>query len=506
MIINQIVAGGGLDTTDATALASDIILGKTAYVATGKVTGAYVEASVDEYTKLLLHCDGEDGSTSIVDETGKVCTAVGTARLSNAQKVYGRTGLLLNGATDYVFVEPNTDFDLSDEDFTIDLWVYPTSNSSSAFILSQALDPDNRLVCFQQSSAYSQFIVELEGANIAWYYTSTVPQLNVWTHLAYVRNGSDFYIFFNGKAVSLTVGVPIGDAAIPNYSTPLTIGARVYPDGAMDLPFKGYMDEIRISKGIARWTSDFVPGAPYTGLYTQSATAHAAHIVKDYSAYARGEKIIGTLDLDNPLRDAIAIFPLDGSIDNSLANGNALEVNGSAPSYVIGKNGQAFSAIAGTQLRATAALLDALANDFTIAYWFKMDSIGPSPNPGWRRLVGATLNASYKPMPEIYGTSSAVTTNKLLVGTTIGAATYGDNAWHLGFTCREKGLVSLYVDNSAELLVYQDASVNYAPTGIQFSHGTYYLSGAIDQIVFWDRVLSSKERSQLWNNGNGLFS
>jgi hypothetical protein len=73
----------------------------------------------------------------------------------------------------------------------------------------------------------------------------------VWNHVAIVRNGSTWTVSINGTSVgtatySGTVNIPIG---------PLEIGWA----GTTDSYFTGYIDDLRITKGIARYTANFTP-------------------------------------------------------------------------------------------------------------------------------------------------------------------------------------------------------------------------------------------------------
>jgi hypothetical protein len=94
--------------------------------------------------------------------------------------------------------------------------------------------------------------------------TSATPLIpnSTWTHIAYVSTG---YVFLNGVALSVTKGGTMG--AIVNTTDLLNIGRHGW-DATGYQYLNGYLDEIRISKGIARWKANFTP--PLRPYFSQS--------------------------------------------------------------------------------------------------------------------------------------------------------------------------------------------------------------------------------------------
>ena len=80
---------------------------------------------------------------------------------------------------------------------------------------------------------------------------STSLSPSTWYHVAIVRLGTTSKIYLNGN-----VDVTWTDSNNYQTANPVWIGAQGNDSSTM---FKGYMDEIRISKGIARWTANFTP-------------------------------------------------------------------------------------------------------------------------------------------------------------------------------------------------------------------------------------------------------
>lgn len=84
-----------------------------------------------------------------------------------------------------------------------------------------------------------------------------VVNLNQWNHIAVTKNGSSSYFFVNGILQGTDSS---SSGSISGQSAPLEIGRMQGYGGYTNI----YFDELRISKGIARWTSDFtVPTNPY---------------------------------------------------------------------------------------------------------------------------------------------------------------------------------------------------------------------------------------------------
>ena len=91
-------------------------------------------AGLDSNTKLLLHCNGSDESTTFTDssDSGHTVTAGGDAQVDTAQKKFGTGSVLFDGTSDYLSVANSSEFDLDDtESWTIDYWVRLNASPSS---------------------------------------------------------------------------------------------------------------------------------------------------------------------------------------------------------------------------------------------------------------------------------------------------------------------------------------------------------------------------------------
>jgi len=223
----------------------------------------------DSYTKSLLHFNGDDASTTFTDESGKTWTAGGNAQLDTAQKKFGTASGLLDGTGDYIDTPDTADHEPAAGDFTVDHWIRFNSIAStqSQWARRTAENADGSgnqkdfFGIFWNTDNTLHFDSIVNDTEKGRYYCSWTPSTGVWYHLAFVRNGSNFYIFIDGVSQTLTTTVAISTNDL-TFAGPyqaqdkLTIGRYGNYDGFY---FNGWIDEFRFSKGIARWTSNFTP-------------------------------------------------------------------------------------------------------------------------------------------------------------------------------------------------------------------------------------------------------
>jgi hypothetical protein len=195
------------------------------------------------------------GFERITDRTGKIVYPQGDAKLSTTIQKFGTASLALDGNGDYVSIPTQPDFAYGTDNFTIEMWVYRTVSGITQVLLDQrTASPTNYApVIFINASNTLQYN---DGAASVITGATTVP-LNAWSHVALSRSGTSTRLFLNG----VQQGITYTDTR--NYiQTPITIGARF--NNIQN--FNGYIDELRITKGLARYTSNFpVPAAPFTG-------------------------------------------------------------------------------------------------------------------------------------------------------------------------------------------------------------------------------------------------
>ncbi|MDF2565084.1 MAG: hypothetical protein K0Q53_1479 [Massilibacillus sp.] len=221
---------------------------------------------VDKYTVSLLHFD--DG---IKDETRKVWAGVGSPVVSSAQSKFGGESLYLDGAS-YLTTGASEDFNFGSGDFTIDWWEYRTANTNYSSVLT--LDnPGNVLMAgYNASGAVHCYAYTSKMTTILNQFSLGSLDLNTWNHFVLVRHGNTFYGFKNGKLVSTSVNTLSLEESIN-----ITIGKYQTKEGGLYY-FQGYIDELRVSKGIARWIGDFNPEL------TLTATAGDSKVTLSWTA------------------------------------------------------------------------------------------------------------------------------------------------------------------------------------------------------------------------------
>ena len=223
---------------------------------------------------LLAHFNGADGTSSFTDNSNlaHAMYSIGGAMLSTTQSRFGGTSLKLD-TTNYASISSNSNFNFLSGVYTVEAWVCPDGSSlvgrnpgivmrgmystnggnwSGLSFGMRAIQSAVRFYFYGTTNANEQFIDSATG----------VLTTGTWTHLAMVRNGTTGYAFVNGNLIGTITGLNTLTAS----TQPVMIGnfdydANLTSNNPLNTHFGGYIDEVRITSGVARYTSNFVPNA-----------------------------------------------------------------------------------------------------------------------------------------------------------------------------------------------------------------------------------------------------
>lgn len=203
---------------------------------------------------LLVDFDGADAATSAIDasNSGHILTFEAQAQLDTAQKKFGTASLLLDGSLDSVHASDSDDWNFGSGEFTIEAWGRLSSlgGGASMFISQWLPTGSQKAWLLYYASGTLHFVYTTNGAtdiaiSIAW-----SPSINTWYAVAVDRDSSGtLRIYVDG--VMLTSG-EMGSSVIHNSTTDVVIGDQM-PSGG---DFPGWIDEVRVTKGVARYASD----------------------------------------------------------------------------------------------------------------------------------------------------------------------------------------------------------------------------------------------------------
>jgi hypothetical protein len=210
-------------------------------------------------TSLLLNFT----NTGIVDNsTNNTLVTVGTAQISTAVKKYGAGSMYFpssdTGSLAHALSIPADSInDIGAGDFTIECWVYATSIQNYSRLI-------NFNATWNAAGATSiLFLTDRQKIGFSAYdianpmlQANDTYQLNRWYHIAVTRSGNNFSLFIDGIKQTSTYTT---SSRLWATTTPyITIGNGPDSQGGFS-PMTGYIDDLRITRGLARYTSNFTP-------------------------------------------------------------------------------------------------------------------------------------------------------------------------------------------------------------------------------------------------------
>ena len=197
-------------------------------------------------TSLLLN----GTNAAIIDNTGKnVLETVADAQIDTGTKKYGTGSLEFDGTGDWLLAPNTVNNQLGTGNFTIELWVYLATGDigSNRGLISKGTSTTGWSVSLNTTEkvvfSYTSSTITSSGAITS----------NVWNHIAVVREGTG-----SNQTKIYIGGTNDGTGTVStdfNQTNSLYVGAnRVGGD-----PMKGFIDDVRVTKGIARYTATFTP-------------------------------------------------------------------------------------------------------------------------------------------------------------------------------------------------------------------------------------------------------
>ena len=214
---------------------------------------------IDQHTKLLLHADGTDAGTTFTDsstyQSAKTVTANGNAQLDTAQQKFGTASGLFDGTGDYLTTPDHADFSFGSGDFTIDFWVRFSSLAANRQTIYWHQTDASNYIAIVWNNSDTRWQLEIVEATVAIVQVNATDTISIdtWYHVAAVKKAlnTTYEVFRDGVSKGSSV-----DASVPaDYSSSVYVGM----DEAASWPLFGWLDELRVSKGIARWTTTFTP-------------------------------------------------------------------------------------------------------------------------------------------------------------------------------------------------------------------------------------------------------
>lgn len=250
---------------------------------------------------LAMHMD----DTGLTDLKGHAVTLKGNVARSSTQSKFGGYSAAFDGSGDLASVASSSDFAFGTGDFTIEFFVRQAVAGSAVLI-----------DCRPNSSSNGEYITMYVDASVIYLYVSAAVRITgpvvsagAWHHIALSRSSGSTRLFVDGTQAGATYA-----DATSYISCPVNIGSS----GDLVWVLNGYIDDLRVTKGVARYTANFAvpteafPNRPMqlSGTVKDSSGNFAARTVR---AYKRSTGALSDSDTSSASDGAFTLDAADGT-------------------------------------------------------------------------------------------------------------------------------------------------------------------------------------------------
>jgi len=435
-------------------------------------------SSAHALISLLLHFDGSDGATTTTDDgpDERTITLAGNAQLDTAQKKFGTASLLLDGNGDLASAADDGDFDFGSGDFTVEGFFRISSLGNNAFFShwenGDATGQSFYLVHFNGSNTL-RFAYRLTTGIVESSYTWE-PSADTFYHIAVVRYGTTLKVYIDGVAV---ISDSVSTTSLIASEDPFRIGAfndATTASPTLEWEFAGHVDEVRVTKGQARYIANFVP--------TTSAFEATDATAQTQDPYFSNVKFLSSFDGDDGDTTTSGLDESSSDLDLTYNSGDELSTTQK-------KFGTTSLYVADNVIISSSDGFNMGTGEFTIEGWYYFTSFSNSFSL-WDQWAGSATGAGNSQMWMSHATAGKVKwyydgSSLLQSNTTMSTGQW----YHIAFV-RESGTLKMYFNGALDANT-QSFSGQFGKTGTVYLGDQHAGGGGAPQ-YFLDELRVTK--------------
>ena len=203
---------------------------------------------------------------TITDASGDINSAVtsktiaayqNAAPANDGQGMFYGVSVYLDGADDYIETSNSSDFVVGTGDFTIEAWYnVAASQGENPRLFAQNVNDNINWDCYIHGNpATGTNAIKMHGGSVDL--GMSFPSANAWHHFCIARKNGTLYSFMNGVLRHTQTYTNFVGANNHGFRVGVIGGSG----GSTGYGLSGYVQDFRFYKGVAKYTSDFIPAS-----------------------------------------------------------------------------------------------------------------------------------------------------------------------------------------------------------------------------------------------------